>query len=694
MYLSARARLILEQLLINLSPVSAKQISEELNVSERTIRRDMKEVEDTLLAYNLAIQRKQGQLSLIGAKKEKQNFRWHFMDLSYNEYSPEERQQKILKALLKENEGVKLIGLANDLNVTVSTISNDLTKLEEWLPDSVKIERKRGLGVFLTGTEVQKRNLMSEIFSQQFPNYQLLKFFQEKSSNERTNEWFEERLMNLVDESLLWKVEGKIRQWREEESNEVSDEAYLNLVVHIAIIAERILEGNFVKTYASDKAFKNYPEFELAKKLLAEILEMDKDLIPEGEAAYVMLYLRGVKLRTADENFVENEDMQVIIFANKLINQVEKKLGQTLPKGQLLKGLVAHLKPTLRRLKQGLRIYNPLLQSIKNDYLELFEMIRRIFDQIYTGPKAPDEEIGYLVLHFGSIILQIEGENEFSGLVVCASGIGTSRMLVTRLNQRMPQLKHLTTVSLFELPKKMAEKKVDVVISTIDLGKVDFEYFLVSPILTEQELAQIEMFLKSKGTAYQKKVPKAEQKSQLTLLEASNYLEEQQIYTSVVLAILKNFKYGRLAEQVGTIQDIILAICTQLLEKDPEVEVEMLVSALYSDEKWSGFGIPDTKIGLFHARDGSIKQPFFQLFILEEPISIKSMNDSDLLVDKLVLLLAPEKFSQQGLEVLSFISANFVDNAELFHLLEYGSVDEVSTYFVQQLLQYLEDRRK
>lgn len=694
MYLSARARLILEQLVTSQLPVATKQLSEELNVSERTIRRDLKEVEDTLLVYNLQIKKEQGQLQLIGTEKEKQHFRWHLMDLSYHEYSPEERQQKILKSLLKEEAGLKLIGLANDLNVTVSTISNDLTKLEEWLPDSVSIERRRGLGVFLKGTEIQKRNLMSEIFSQQFPNYQLLKFFQEKSRNQRTNEWFEERLLNLVDESLLWKVERNIRQWREVEPNEFSDEAYLNLVVHIAIVAERILEGNFVETYESEEALETYPEFQLAKKLLAEILEVEVAQIPEGEAKYVTLYLRGVKPRTADENFVENEDMQVVVFANKLISQVEKELHQLLPKTQLIKGLVAHLKPTLRRLKQGMRIYNPLLQSIKNDYPELFTMLRKVFDQIYTGSKVPDEEIGYLVLHFGSVILQIESENEFSGLVVCASGIGTSRMLVTKLHQRMPQLKQLSTVSLFELSKKIAEKKVDVIISTIDLGQVDFDYFLVSPILTDQELAQIEMFLKSTGTTYQKKIPKEEQKSQLTLLEARNYLEKQQIYTSVVLAILKNFKYGQLAEKVGTIEDVIRAICTQLLEKDPDVEVEMLVSALSSDEKWTGFGIPDTKVGMFHARDESIKEPFFQLFSLKQPLSIKNMDNTPVLVEKLVLLLAPEKFSQQGLEVLSFISANFVDNVELFHLLEYGSVNEVSTYFVQQLLQYLDDRRK
>ncbi|WP_321382775.1 BglG family transcription antiterminator [uncultured Enterococcus sp.] len=691
MYLSARARLILEQFLSYSLPVSLKKLSKELNVSERTIRRDLKEVEDTLASYNLQLKKSSGMYHIQGTDKDIQNFRWYLLDLSYNEYSPEERQSRILKTLLKEEEGVKLVALANELNVTVSTVSGDLNKIEEQLPSEVSIERKRGAGVTLKATEISRRHLMSEIVGSQFPNYQLMKYFQERERSETTTTWVEERLLNLVDEELLQKVEKRIRSWRELEMIEVSDEAYINLIVHLSIAAERIIDGSFVPGSHYKQDILSSLEYETGVKLLADILGINQELIPKGEAVYAALYLQGLKSNKADQAFFENEDIQVILLAKKLIAAVETKLEKELPKEQLLKGLISHLKPTLRRLQQGMRIYNPLIQSIKQDYPELFKVLRTAFDSVYSGETAPDEEIGFLVLHFGAVLLQMESQNEFSGLVVCASGIGTSRMLVTRLQQKIPQMKQLQTVSLFELARKRKETKVDIIISTIDLGNVNFDYFLVSPILTEQELQQIDVYLKNKENSFGKKRNSRPQEVQVevTVLEAVNLLKERQRYHDVVLSILENFSYMHLDEQLGATEDILRAICTRLLEKDPAIDVELLISILMRDETWSGFGIPNTSIAMFHARDEMIQQPFFQVFHLAEKIAIKGMDQSEMKVDQLVLLLAPEKYSQQGLRVLSYISVLFVDNTELMEVLQYGSDEEISNYFVRTLLDFL-----
>ncbi|WP_430603474.1 mannitol operon transcriptional antiterminator [Enterococcus sp. DIV0724b] len=693
MYLSARARLIMEQLLTNNRPVFINELAEDLRVSPRTIRRDLKEVESILASYQLKFTKEHGVLTLIGQDSDKQRFRWQLMDLSYSDYSPEERQQKILKVLLKE-ESIKLVGLANDLNVTISTISNDLTKIEERLPNTVKIERRRGFGVSLKADEAQKRSLMSALFGEQFPDYRLLKFFQEKSRDLATNDWVEDRLLDLVSESLLKKVEQSVKNWRSNTSEGINDEAYANLIVHISISVERMIAGNFIQPNGTSDKMRDYPEFIAAQNMLADILDMEAEFVPVGEAAYVTTHLRGLKTTENAIYFMENEELEVMILVKQLITNVEAELNQKLPKELLTKGLIAHLRPTLRRLRQGMRIYNPLIHSIKQDYADLFEVVRRAFDQVYQEKSVPDEEIGYLVLHFGSVLLQLESENSFSGLVVCASGIGTSRMLVTRLRQRIPQLKKLETVSLFELGKKKAEGSYNIIISTIDLGQVDFDYFLVSPILTERELSQISVFLKSLHSGYHKKIAQEEQAVQLTLLEATHFLEQQQVFASIVLTILKNFSYSKLNENLGTMEDTIRVIYTQLLEKVPELDVESLVSTFLYDGNWKAFGIPETKIGLFHARNESIKEPFFQLFSLEQSIYIETMDHTKMLIDRIVLLLVPEKFSQEGLEVISYISTLFVDNNQMIQLLEKGMNEEITTYFVQKLLIYLESRKK
>lgn len=693
MYLSARARLILEQLLNNNRPVYINELAEDLSVSARTIRRDLKEVEEILSSYQICLVKEHRILTLKGHDSDKQRFRWQLMDLSYNEYSPEERQQKILKSLLKE-EGLKLVGLANDLNVTISTISNDLTKIEERLPKTVKIERRRGFGVSLQADEAQKRALMSELFGQQFPDYRLLKFFQETSRDLATSDWVEDRLLDFVSESLLKKVERSVKRWRSVNPETISDEAYANLIVHISISVERMIAGKFIQTYENNIELIHYPEFTAAQQMLAEILELEPEVVPNGEASYVTTHLRGVKTAKSTFRFMENEEIEVMILVKKLIEQVEYALGQKLPKKHLTKGLIAHLRPTLRRLQQGMRIYNPLIHSIKQDYEDLFKVVRRAFDQVYQEKPTPDEEIGYLVLHFGAVLLQVESTNRFSGLVVCASGIGTSRMLVTRLRQRIPQLKKLETVSLFELGRKKAEGHYNIIISTIDLGQVDFDYFLVSPILTERELSQISFFLKSLHSGYHKKMAHEEQEAQLTLFEATHFLEQQQIFTSIVLALLKNFNYSKLNENLGTMEDAVRVICTQLLEKAPEIDVEALVSTFLYDGNWKAFGLPGTKIGLFHARNESIKEPVFQLFSLEQSLSIETMNHTKMPIDRIVLLVVPEKFSQEGLEVISYISTLFVDDQDMIQQVEDGVKEEVTTYIAQKLLTYLESRGK
>ncbi|MBO0474023.1 BglG family transcription antiterminator [Enterococcus ureasiticus] len=693
MYLSARARLIMEQLLTSSRPVFINELAEDLSVSVRTIRRDLKEVEETLASYQLKLMKEHGILTLSGLDSDKQRFRWQLMDLSYNEYSPEERQRKILKELLKE-EGLKLVGLANDLNVTISTISKDLTKIEERLPNTIRIERRRGLGVCLLANEVQKRSLMSELFAQQFPDYQLLNFFQEKSRDSATSDWVEGRLLDLVSEVVLKKVEYSVKRWRSSTFEAISDEAYANLIVHITISVERMIAGNFIQTYETRDEMMSYPEFPVAQKILADILEMEPEFVPKGESAYVTTHIRAVKTTESRSHFMENEELEVLLLVNKLIKTVEYELQQELPKELLTKGLIAHLRPTLRRLQQGMRIFNPLTNSIKQNYADLFKVVRQAFDQVYQEKPVPDEEIGYLVLHFGAVLLQLESENCFSGLVVCASGIGTSRMLVTRLRQRIPQLKKLETVSLFELGRKKAAGNYNVIISTIDLGQVDFDYFLVSPILTERELSQISIFLKSLHSGYHKKIAQEEQAVQLTLFEATHFLEQQQIFTSIGLALLKNFGYFKLNEKLGTMEDTIRVICTQLLEKVPSIDVEALVRTFLYDGNWKAFGIPETKIGMFHARNESIQEPIFQLFSLEQPISIETMDRTKMPIDRIVLLLVPEKFSQEGLEVISYISTLFVDSQQMIQHLENGVNEEVTSYFVQKLLAYIESRGK
>lgn len=60
MVISARERLILQFLLEDMKEdVTIKQLADIVNVSERTIHRDLKNIEDVLQAFHLKLQKKQ-----------------------------------------------------------------------------------------------------------------------------------------------------------------------------------------------------------------------------------------------------------------------------------------------------------------------------------------------------------------------------------------------------------------------------------------------------------------------------------------------------------------------------------------------------------------------------------------------------------------------------------------------------------
>ncbi|MBC6315274.1 BglG family transcription antiterminator [Listeria grandensis] len=693
MYISARTRLILEQLLMSHEPVATADLAEYMDVSERTIRRDLKEVEAVLGSYQLALERKDAKLSVFGSDASRQAFKWQLLDLSYNEFTPMERQQFILKTLLKENEPVKLIALANDLNVTISTVSSDLTKLEDELLGRAEIERKRGYGVKLMAEEVTKRALLSDLISKTGSKNSLFQLFQQQKQDEMEM-LADERLLHVIDNVLIQKVEANARSWRKDLAYEITDEAYLTLVVHISISVERMISGNYLQEMKPEQEyFRNFPEFTVAKELLAACLEMEPFVVPDGEALYVTMHIRGAKAQDETGIFSGNENVQAVTMAKRLISKVEAELGSSFQEASLLNGLTAHLRPALRRLDQNMRIHNPLIKTIKQDYPSLFQIVRVAFREIYQQTDVPDEEIGYLVLHFGAALLQKNERRVFSGLVVCSSGIGTSKMLATRLKQALPQLKDLHNVSLFEVLNHRNTRYFDVIVSTIDLGKVDFEYFLVSPMLTDREISQIEVFLKQKEMFVPQKAP-AEQEEQMTLLEAVHRLEGQQEYANTVLAILKGFQVVPMDETQHDLEDTLRAVCMAMFEQERDIQVEILLRSLLEREKWSGFGIPETRLALFHVRNEFVHQPVFQIFSLQDAVEVPAMGGGNVAATTLLVLLAPEKLASQGLEVMSFISAMAIENEETTQLLESGNGKEITAFVISKLNQFLYDTRR
>src|SRR5699024_1043342 len=121
---------------------------------------------------------------------------------------------------------------------------------------------------------------------------------------------------------------------------------------------------------------------------------------------YITMHLMGAKLRADQPYLIEDSNLDVAYQAKALIQHVSSSLGRDLNHNvPLLNDLVAHLKPSIYRLKQELTISNPMLDEIRRDYGELFEIVRDAVSMVFPDIVFPEDEVAYLVLHFAAILL-------------------------------------------------------------------------------------------------------------------------------------------------------------------------------------------------------------------------------------------------------------------------------------------------
>ncbi|MFC0560465.1 BglG family transcription antiterminator [Halalkalibacter alkalisediminis] len=702
MYITARERQILDKLLASNEEITVKDLADFIDVSVRTIHRDLKGVEDILKGYQLSLVKKSGVgIQIVGGKEQVEHLKLFLFNLIHHEYSPEERQTIIACTLLEAREPVKLIALAQDLNVTIATISNDLNKVEEQLQKykSLSLIRKRGYGVEIAGEETAKRKAMSTIISENVDEFDLLSLIRENIQKKSTTQMdsISERLLGLVEKRNLHIVEKVIEEINRELPYSIADSAYMGLVVHLALAMERILQGENI---AIDQAYLEKlqvtPEFKIAEKIIGKLEKVFHTEIPKAEIGYITMHLRGAKLRYDKEYLIEDTSLQIALKAKSLIQYVEKRTGQSLRENQsLLQGLVAHLSPAIFRIKQNMGITNPLLAKIKNDYEELFSIVKDGVQVILTDLEVPDEEIGYLVLHFGSVLLGKSRQNTLKALVVCSSGIGTSKMLATRLQRELPSIKEVRNVSLFEL-YRMNKADYDLILSTIRIPELEHEYILVNPILTDEEVDKIKRYLtqhpkqdeeNNADSTEEDFIVESFSKKEHTL----NRLKLNKDYVDTVVTLLEGFTVVQSKEE-KSLNAILTQACARLYEQKIIADVKTVIADLRAREQVGGLGIPDTKLALYHARSQAVLKPSFTVIALSEPISIKAMDQSNLLVETILLMLSPNEVSTATLEILSQISALIIEDE--FSLLRFESKDEgrISSYLATKLEKFIEEK--
>lgn len=665
MFVTAREKAILELIIKKSGKHTTLSIATFLHVSVRTIHRDLKDVERTLETFDLRLQKSHDNGLAIDGKDEN-IFRLiqELVKVTPTDLSIEERKLLILMTFMDQTEPIKLAPLAKELNVSVTTLGSYLDELAKWLDNlGIQLLRKRGIGVQMVASESAKRKALANFFLHYFNEELIESLFLLSTNDFQTNQpvlfYFNPLYLIEVDTIVNDKLDAKHLK--------LADSDYISFLVRVCISMQRVEKGWHLPTTDDEalKWLKESGEFQLLEEMSRIFFRKFSISLNESEIGFLAMILRGSKLHGTESTYYDK------VITGRSVKQVIQHLSLQVNVDltsdfSLFQGLLAHMEPSVFRIRQNLETFNPLTEEIKKKYPVLFMAVSASLEKEFKDIRFPDDEVAYIVLHFGSALELRKEEVRIKALVVCPTGIGTSKMLASRIKKEVAAISSIDITSIKELQKEKLDN-YDIIVSTIRLPLSNLNYVYVNPLLSEADIEHIHAFLRENIHDFTLKSNESFNGSLQTLanqkVSLESYMQEIDEVQDSIRMILRNLSvYG--AEKRTSYKTFIKEMVQYCSDKGLVSDIGKVTEQLFYREKQGGLGIPGTSMALFHCRHDAVREMTFHIAHIEQPYALKGMNGLEMEARNILLILAPEKLNHWQLEIISIISTIIVEDTE------------------------------
>lgn len=497
MLLSARSEKIIRILVRfpSSKPVTAALISEELGLSRRSVLRELPSVEKWLTHAGFELIRKPGSGLMLNVSAERRQALLDMLgepgDAPVAE-SRKQRQRLLHRELLAATEPIKAQYFTERLGISEGTLSSDLDEVAETLERyRLRLVRRPGLGIFIEGDEYARRQAIAAVVCEQINEQQLLTMLR---GNEQGALPVFSRMMGGIDDDIAEQVHQVLERFGEEEGVRFSDNGFIGLFVHICLALQRLRLGERIQMDEQRlRHLHTMREFGAAERMvqqLAEGLQMD---IPPAEIGFIAVHLSGARIwPVSPRDLTESSALDIRQMVITLVEAVGVELQcDFLGDDVLINDLCSHIEPAIGRLRASITLENPQLDSIMNDYPEIYsacEKGARMLCRKLGVRMIEPGEIGFLAMHFGAALERRRNQlRRVAVVIVCPSGIGTSRLLAAGLQREFPNLDIRDVMSVLSLePEKLKADGIELVVSTVPLD-IKFRYIRVNPTLSLQD---------------------------------------------------------------------------------------------------------------------------------------------------------------------------------------------------------------
>ena len=488
MTLSNRGSSILKILSMSEGKGNIKSLAKSLELAERTIRYELEKIDDYLLSRNMKpLERTFGGNIFF---EEYENFTQQAENLpSESMMDTHERRNYIFfKALFKEK--INLTKLCEELDISRTTIKNDVKYLREELSKNNISLRAYQEGLILEGTENDIRREQLK-FLKRYSNSMFYDTSQIRTKTEKIIEEYIKSVDFKVIKSFIDNVQKKMNKV-------ISDEAYNIIAVYLIITVLRIKKEKFLEEIGNQNFLADTEEFRCISSF-KDILEKEFQIeFCHNEILQITDYFLGSHTYNFEQSYYKNW-IEIEILVKKFIAAFNKNIHTDLSKDKILfKEIINHIKPTLYRIKNRIKLENSIYAEVLNSYPNIFYLTKKAIKDIenYLGVEFSDDETAFLAIYFkGAIDRNKFKEKDLKRvLVVCAHGYGTSKLLVQQLNE-IYTINVVQTIPRYMLEKTLEEERVDLIISTINIeNKIDIPVVKVNSVLTQEDIAVLDKY--------------------------------------------------------------------------------------------------------------------------------------------------------------------------------------------------------
>lgn len=476
--------------------VSIQHLMKVYRISKRTVYYDMDKINHWLKVNRLEPVRYVRDAGFLLPESSRSQLPTKMKNVQPAHYnlSRKERSAWLGIFLMTATEAVFLHHLEDVLKVSRGTAHKELKKVEEQLASlNLQLEFSRKKGYHVIGAETDKRKALANYLSQVISQVSWKDFVTQIQGLVNAN--LSQTKLPLLRENHLSLIYDIIMSGEKVTGMELTDETVHSLASRLMIYTNRLMQGQSVTMDQDEKeALQKTASYPVARQIADELGQLFGIVFPEDEVCYITMHLLGARVNRMEEGALDNETLKIQTATRRMIDTFER-IGCVYfhNREQMERQLFLHAKPAFYRIKYGLNIDNPMTDTVKMKYREVFDLTRRAVEPLQDLLDNPfsEGEIAYLAMHFGGWLRRekVQPVSRQKAAIVCVNGISASRMLKLQLEQLFPALDWAAVLSLRDY-EKFAEK-VDFIFSTVPLSDNDIPVFVVSPILTETEKANL-----------------------------------------------------------------------------------------------------------------------------------------------------------------------------------------------------------